>query len=451
MLNAPNLGGLFQKLMETDGRFNGKDPRFGLAEEELGVFHKSLRENLNVHKEDVRQLGCLLAGLIKRRAINEGGIVQVYGHVEQIHELSCLKEEITSGSLYPSLKNTLDEPVNLASLISANTGKVISTRSGRTDSVAKILKKSLFDIHQRLRGASKFGLKKLNGEDRYLYQRVDQTYLSDLKNKGCGIYPSTIVKGDDRPSEQTFLNNKKDAYNCLWPKENTLICHQLNVKGKKITVLEKRPILIRHIFSSESKSKDKQNQALQDNKDSILKLCLAVLARVPPVAQVKKLIGNIREGRNISRALAGLIHNATGNSKLALRGILVNLTGKCEKGLSYDLPEDQARLSLFIDIATNFAGLASSKECKSGNDRGPTGATAHVVLERFGGYFDISKPKELTKKFRKQFAKDCIHFIYPNLAASRAGQCPRLKVSNNPAFRALIAGYSHKLKRYMKI
>lgn len=362
--------------------------------------------------------------------------------------------------------------------------EVILGRSGRSDMQNKVDDKSQLDILSRLESKTRKGLKEVkddNGNVLYEYQRSDVTMMDTNKFKSTG---TTLLSGAKRTkkilqrkpvtpieSERKFVHDKRAAIKNQWaegtPDPNRggrrYIERTFTTSDEQTyTVREYEPLVWNFVFSSSAKSDANVKAARQDNIPNALYL-FSQLVQEPgfdQFANYAKIDTSTKEGQQ--ELAAALEHELRYNQEslkrdqmLALKAVLVTLTGSDEKGKNYDNKDGSDVQFILLNHLADLTGTAITVECKSGNDRTATAMALRCSLKEFervfGRRYDPTQPDYISPKNRAKgktrtdldrmktrFNRYALEFGAPNVRASRGmdekGKAV-LKTYTSPVFR----------------
>ena len=480
---------VMNKLMKNDERYNGANPLFVLHKENVTKITDYL-ENLsastlkpvkkdNDEYESERLVDgeradspsqkqakfeatvasmlvgcCVVRNIVSLPFSGEGNIQQIAGHVQRdglfISGLASSEE--------PQKKMEVSHPANTAYILCGD--KVLCSRSSRTDTPEKILEKSLMDISGRLGTQGKDGLVKASDGEYYIYQRNDVTLMDTSRLKAIATsavsagksFMSWIAGKGTKPieSERQFVADKRKAARELFAKSELedkrgrYIEHKFHLNGKETVVREYEPRIFNFVFSGQAKDPKNIENARIDNIVPTLDLFKKYIEKSD--GDLKKYIPFLGEKKALQEILKfdleplnpkGIKDN---DLRMALRAVLVSMTGRDENGHNYDTMDDCDSQFLLIHHLADMAKSPISVECKSGNDRTAT-ATALICAQNeykaiYGKVFDpVSSVNSM--KFRILFTKYIEGFATPNLIASRGiGSDGRveIKTGTSPVF-----------------
>jgi hypothetical protein len=266
-------------------------------------------------------------------------------------------------------------------------------------------------------------------------------------------------------NERQFISNKKKSIKEIFKDAKTdktgqrYIEHKFKItppgktEPREITVREYQPQVFNFVFSGEAKNPQNISNARKSNIEPTLNLFRRVLANPEHNEFLKekynKLLDSAGTPEGKEALCAQLLEDLksskpplTPKMEMALRAVLVTLTGEDQNNHNYDNMNDCDSQFLLSNHLSKMAGCPISVECKSGNDRTATSMALACAQEEFerevGRPHDPNNTNDLEKAFfDKQFNKYMVAFGRPNVVASRGVKedgNPLLKTGKSPPF-----------------
>lgn len=447
-----------------------------------------------------KELGRKLVGLVRRGPIkkpllsSDGEIKETFtqkmSHVSIENDVARQVKGQTLSSELQKVYASVSEIANQGCVES--NGRVIISRSARTDTEEKILKKSLGDILYRLQTPSKQGLVPIlkadgqpltdpEGRKIWEYARADVSFMDAGTTKALLTTGNSFLKKMTHrratlpvESERWFLQNKRQAVENLW-EDQEFIEHIVAVKegDKEVEhlVRESKPMVFEFAFSSQANKPHRLDRANRHNKESNLRLFERVLSNPflrelfdagslnsihsktnfaiaePSDENLSALKKDLREAhRTILEAWMGSETQHLDKVKLdqldlCLNGLHIALFGKDLEGKVRKKPLDSGYQFIYTAMMAKFSNSALSNECKSGNDRTGTGTALACAVEEFeityGRPFHPQNSEDL-KVFKDLFTENFQAFARPVVQASRGGDRPVIKVGSHPVFKLFV-------------
>lgn len=419
-------------------------------------------------------VGCILIRPETSIQLKTGGtLTQTHGHVSQDENglPQFIKHKSISAEIQKKEPN-VGEIANHGIIKFENGGEseIVLSRSSRTDTPEKIQDKSRADILARLNTTSKKGLTQI-ADNLCTYQRTDVTLMDTNLLKATATAAKTTlgslvsqVKGKGEKTiedERAFVAAKRESSAKLFKKAPYLE-HRFSIDGKVVTVREMRPLIFNFVFSGQAKDEKNIREAREQNVLPCLVLFNKLLKEKSPRLDSYKLLFEnathpeevlaTHKNELIGRLTTDLLQKTFSNEPemhLALKGMLVTLTGKDEKGANYDTEHASDAQFLLLYNLSQVANSPISVECKSGNDRTAT-ATALICAQKEyrainGKPYDplpfvpgvARRLHSEREEFGALFSKYILAFAKPNLLASRGADergNPDIKTRKSPPF-----------------
>lgn len=425
-------------------------------------------------KKFAEEVGHDLVGLLIREevtcTVGDLEVTQKAGHVEY-----------GEGSLTPTFQagrtisaeiqkkeTTVGELANHA-VLRDGAGRVILSRSARSDTPQKIEAKSVADIQERLADPARTGLRAItettHGVERtiYVYERSDVTLMDTARLKAAGTILGSSFKSTRSllqrkgslaiENERSFVANKRQATQELFKDARIdasngrrFIDREFLVGGERQTVREYEPMVFNFVFSSQADSPDNVRQARQDNIPSSINLFRSYISTHSDALSLdtyKDLLSADRTKELVAQLKIDMESDGSPDTKLALKAMLVALTGEClVDGEMVNFDNKKGTHVQFMLLC--HLSPALTVECKSGNDRTILAialACAQRALSRLGAPFDPTRG--ITQSLKDHFNLFLVGLGKPNLVASRGidktGKA-EVKIKRSPVYKLLTEG-----------
>lgn len=330
----------------------------------------------------------------------------------------------------------------------------IINRSGRTDSVAKIDKKSIMEIHNQLQDGTIGPLiEDENGKKYYTFKRVDISLLDTDKLKSRITSVASRAEGRPEESERKFLANKAKSYESRWDisnhdtfKDSTgRVYIERKVRHPNdpttiVTVREYKPVATKAVMGSILGS-----DQIQKMRNEYLETFHDILRYDVDLTDDFSVQTNTHYNIYVTNALKILvdgsgkslkqIQQAKSDLKDALEMINANvdmntIDNLCIAISGYHNGKQVSNEALALSAASALyslskgMGLSVGCECKSGNDRTQVYVSYSIAhqeyLEKTGESFCWANASEDEQfEFLTYFFESMPESAHSNLAASR--------------------------------
>lgn len=428
-----------------------------------------------------KDIGFDLVGLVTRtptkvKVNDHTDVVQTHGHVEN-------NTFIPGRAVSANLGNTeqkLTEIPNQA--VVATDKEVWVNRSARTNTKDKIFDKSTAGIEGMLKTTSHAGLKPALDSDGkpvldpnqrpiYVTCRSDVTlmdlspakslYTTVKSGATSMVHTMKSKRGIPVESERAFVQSKREMAHAHWKENGKVgvngryyIDRQMKMKDtngveKEVCVREYEPLVFNFAFSAQAKIPANVKAAREDNIPGAISLLKdwAQLNQKPELLKYSQLLKSDPPSKfeldQLKAFIQADINNGSLTKKedLALRGLLITLTGKDIDGTDFDNVGHADEQFIFLCHLSDVAQSPISVECKSGNDRTATAVCLRCAQKEFeenhGRPYDPTNRTDFNQ-FKDLFNKYMVELTPPNLRASRGlgeeGR-PDVKSKTSPAAR----------------
>jgi len=464
-----------QNLFKEDARFNNSTEEFKIKKEDREKVLSHLWQAVNAsqiiskpispekQKKLQKDISFDLVGLVYRTPITLHGegneITQTHGHVEGNQYIEGTAVSANLG--ITEQKNT--ETPNQA--IVASKEKVFVNRSARTNTKDKIFDKSTAGIIAMYKTETKQGLKPMlnssgaqlvdsNNRPIYTTCRSDVT-LMDLSLPKALV--TTLVSGSKGlvqtmqgkqriplESERAFIQSKRKSSHEYWQQNGQrdqsgryYIDREMDLENaqgitEKVCIREYEPLVFNFVFSGQAKDPVHVKTAREDNIPGALTLFKSWSAAEPKLLNYAQILKDDPPSKFQLKQFADFIQadledkTFSEKEEVALRGLLITLTGKDLDGTDYDNLEGADEQFIFLSHLSDMAGSPISVECKSGNDRTAAAVSLRCAMirfeEKFGRPYDPKERNALNddfNHFKELFNTFMVAFSPSNLKASR--------------------------------